>query len=178
MIVFDLILLFILFAFIWFGFFYGLIYTIGSVLGIIIGTWVGGLYYAELAEIALPVFFGNINLSKVLCFLVIFIIVSKLISFIFYLLDKTFKFISIVPFLKSINRLLGALLGFIEGMIVLGLIFYFYGKYPFFSPLNDLITQSQIVPYFLQFAKVLMPLLPEVLKQMETILKFKFNFSW
>ncbi len=176
--VFDIILFLILFGFVWCGFWFGLIHTIGSILGVIIGTWVGGLYYEKLAELAAPIFFGNANLGKVACFLVIFLIVCKAVGFIFYLLDKVFKFISVVPFLKSINRLVGAILGFLEGIIVLGLIFYFYSKYPFWGFLNNLIVDSQVVPYFLKFAKILLPLLPEMLKQIETILNFKFNFFW
>jgi len=174
----DIILLLILFGFICFGLGHGLIYTIGSILGVIIGTWVGGLYYEKLADLALPLFSGNSNLAKVVCFLVIFLVVCKIVGFIFYLLDKIFKFISIIPFLKSINRLLGAILGLLEGMVVLGLIFYFYSKYPFWLFFNDLITNSQLVPYFLKIAKILLPLLPQVLKQIEPILNYKFNFSW
>ena len=178
MTVFDIILLFALFAFTWFGLWYGLIYTIGSILGVIMGAWLGGVYYEQLAEKALPFFFGNENLAKVVCFIIIFILVCKAVSFIFYLLDKTFKFVSTVPFLKSINRLFGAILGFLEGMAVLGLAFYFYGKYPFLKSLDNLIAESQIVPYLLELAKIFTPFLPETLKDVDSVLNFKLNFPW
>lgn len=176
--VFDFVLILVLLGFVWRGFLCGVIHIIGSIFGTIIGIWLGGLHYEKLAGLASPVFFGNSNLAKVVCFLIIFFVASKIVSFIFYLLDRIFKFISLLPFLKSINRLLGAAAGFLEGMIVLSLIFYFYSKYPFFDFLNKLIVKSQIIPYFLQFAKILLPLLPEVIRKIETILKFKFNFSW
>lgn len=176
--IFDFVLLIILFGFVWFGFWSGAIRAIGSIFGLIIGTWVGGLYYERLANLILPLFFGNSNLALVISFLIIFSIIYKLVGFIFYLLDRIFRFISIVPFLKSINRLLGVILGFLEGLLILGLIFYFYSKYPFWNFLNDLITASQLVPWFLQIVRILLPLLPEVVKQIETMLNFNFNFSW
>ncbi len=178
MTIFDIVLAFILFGFTWCGLWYGLINTIGSILGVIIGAWIAGRYFEYLASFSSIFSFSNSNLVKVVSFLIIFFVVSKLVSFVFSLLDKMFEFISIIPFLKSINRLLGAILGFLEGMMILGLIFYFYSKYPFWNVLNNLIINSQAVPYFLKFAKILLPFLPEVLKQIETILNFKFNFSW
>lgn len=178
MTVFDFVLFVIIFGFIWFGFWSGVIRVIGSIFGIIVGAWLGGMFYLKLADLISPLFLSNANLGLVISFLLIFFIVYKLVGFLFFLLDKVFKFISIIPFLKSINRILGAVLGLVEGSLILGLIFYFYSKYPFWNFFNNLITSSQLVPWFLKIVKVLLPLLPEVVKRLETMLNFKFNFTW
>lgn len=62
------------------------------------------------------VFFGGReSLGKVLSFIIVFIVVTMLIDWIFVILEKIFNLISIIPFTKTINRLLGGALGFWRG---------------------------------------------------------------
>jgi uncharacterized membrane protein required for colicin V production len=165
--IFDFFLLIILASFVWFGFWFGLIHTFGVLIGIIAGTFVAGLWYDYLAKWTLFIFGGNLNLARVICFIIIFIAINRLVGFVFYLINKIFKFLSIIPFLKTINRLAGAVLGFIEGVLVLGLILYVTLRYPFWTWLNQAIASSKIASYLITIAKILKLLLPEALKRVK-----------
>lgn len=167
--IFDIILLIILLGFIWFGFWFGLIYSIGSLLGIIIGIYIAGAWYNQLAYWTLFIFQNNLNLARIVCFIIIFIIVNRLVGFSFYLINKIFKVISLLPFLKTINRLGGAIIGFFEGTLVLGLILYLVTLYPFWANLNQAISGSRIAHYLIVMARILSPLLPKLLKRLKDI---------
>lgn len=165
MTIFDVILLLILAGFVFYGLFFGLIRTFGSLIGVVIGAWLASHWYLYLFRLIHDLFFGFDNLGKVLAFLVLFSLINRLVCFFFSLLDKAFDIISIIPFLKTINRLAGAFLGFIEGGIVLGLILFFIVHSSFVPNfLNELFKSSQIVPFLLKFINILLPLFPEALR--------------
>ncbi len=168
--IFDIILLIILLGFVWFGFWFGLIYSIGSLVGIIAGIYIAGVWYNQLAHWTLFIFQNNLNLARIVCFIIIFIIVNRLIGFGFYLINKIFKIISLLPFLKTINRLGGAIIGFFEGILVLGLILYLATFYPLWTNLNQVISGSRVAHYLIAVARILSPLLPKLLKKIKDII--------
>ncbi len=170
MIIFDAILLFILAGFIFYGLFFGLIRTLGSLVGVVVGAWIAGHFYLTFFNLINELFFGLDNLGKVICFIFLFLIVNRLVSFGFSILEKTFNLLSILPFLKTINRLGGALLGFVEGGLVLGLIIYVVARYAGESFIATWLAGSEIAPFLLNFAKVLLPLLPELLKTLKSVI--------
>jgi len=169
MTLFDLILILIIFGFGWFGFWFGLIHAVGGLVGLILGTALASRYYDNLADKVLFIFNGNQNLANIISFLVIYIIGSRLVGFIFYLIDKVLKPITNLPFLKSINRLAGGLLGLAEGILTVGLFIYFISRFPL-PWLEQLIANSRIAWYFVKMANLLLPFLPEVLKKIESII--------
>jgi uncharacterized membrane protein required for colicin V production len=73
--------------------------------------------------------FGGETVASVVIFILIFLISSRLVGFLFHVLEKTFHLLSFVPFLKSINRLVGGLFGFFEGVILIGAIIFFSQAY-------------------------------------------------
>jgi len=111
MTIFDTILLIILAGFVFYGLFFGLIRTLGSLVGIVAGAWLASRLYLSVYEWAENLFFGYDNLGKVVTFIILFVLINRLVGFAFTLLDKAFNIISIVPFLKTINRLAGHLAG-------------------------------------------------------------------
>jgi uncharacterized membrane protein required for colicin V production len=164
---FDLILILILFGFFWFGFWYGLIYSVGTIFGIMAGAFAAGNYYLTVA--------GNLsenpsNFSKVIVFIFIFVIVNKIIGLLFWLVDKIFHVLTFIPFLKTINRLLGGFFGLIEGALTLGIIVYIYTKYPFSAWLNYQLVRSVIAPWLLRIIVILQPFWPEVLTQLKSLI--------
>jgi membrane protein required for colicin V production len=166
----DIILLFILAGFVFYGLFYGLIKTVGSLVGVILGAWGAAHFYLSFFDIIKYLFFGLDNLGKVICFLIIFVIINRLATFVFVVLDKTYNILSILPFLKTINRLAGAVFGFIEGGLVLGLALYILVKYVGADNfLGGMLIKSEFTPFLLDFIKILLPLFPEILKEMKTI---------
>lgn len=167
----DTILLIVLSGFVFYGLFFGLIRTLGTFFGVIVGAFVASHYYILVASWFEQFFFGYNNLGKVLVFLILFSLASRLTSFLFSILDRAFNIISIIPFLKTFNRLGGALLGFFTGGLILGLIIYVASKYAIIGTwVGSWLVDSQIAPFLLKFVDFLLPLLPEALKMVQGII--------
>ncbi|MBU1146153.1 CvpA family protein, partial [Patescibacteria group bacterium] len=99
MILFDLILILILGGFVLYGLWFGLINTLGVLVGTIAGAFLAARWYEPVADWAGFLFGGHTNLAKVVCFLILFIIINRLVGLVFWLIDKIFSFFKIIPFL-------------------------------------------------------------------------------
>lgn len=161
----DLILLLILFIFIAFGFITGLIQVIGALLGVVAGAWLAGAYFEPVGSWLTPFLFGNAGLARIVGFIIVFTIVNRAVGLGFYFLNKIFNLISIIPFTKSLNRILGALLGFLEGTLATGLILSFVVGHPLSEWFTGVIYQSTLAIWLMAMASFLTPLLPEALRQ-------------
>lgn len=171
MIILDVILLIFLAGFVFYGLFFGLIRTAGSLLGVIVGALLASRWYLLVFEWAQDLFFGWNNSGKVLTFIILFTIINRLVCFIFAMIDRTFHLISIIPFLKTINRLAGAVLGFILGGLSLGLILYVASRYTIIDSLfGKWMVDSRVAPFLIKFVDVLKPLLPEMLKKLQSLI--------
>jgi len=166
MIIFDIILLVILSGFIFYGLFFGLIRTVGSLFGIVGGLWLALIFYLTVFDWVKNLFFGHELAGKIITFIILFTIINRLIGFIFVLLDRTFDLISIIPFLKTINRLAGAALGFIEGGLVLGLALVFISQTAFAHWLDA----SKVSPFLINYTQAIMPLLPGLLNKIKALI--------
>jgi len=127
----DVILIVIVLAFSMLGFFMGLISAIGALIGIVGGFWLASIYLSDFATWLAPYVLGNEGLAKTIAFILIFTLANRIVSLIFWIVNKVFHLVSIIPFLKSINRFGGALLGFIEGVLITGTVLFVIAK---FSP--------------------------------------------
>lgn len=159
----DIILLIILSGFVFYGLFFGLIRTLGSLIGAVAGLWLTIIFYLTVFDWVKNLFFGHELAGKIIVFIVLFTLINRVIGFIFALLDRTFDLLSVIPFLKTINRLAGAALGFVEGGLVLGLALIFISQ-TFFSAWID---GSKVAPFLIGFAKAVMPLLPGLLDRVK-----------
>lgn len=173
----DFILIIILFFFISSGFRFGLIITLGNLVGTIVGVLVAGHYFEWGTTVLDGILLGNVNLARVVAFIIIFILASRLVGLAFYTIDKFFKVLTALPFLKSINRLAGAFVGFLEGALMLGLVILFIDKFPFSQFIIPAIEASQIAQWLLGYGKILAPLLPEFVKAAESHIKFPINID-
>jgi len=160
---FDIILILIIAGFVFHGLFFGLIRTLGSIVGIIVGIWLANIFYLPLYELIKNLFLGHDTLGRAVVFVILFVIINRLIGFGFAILDGTYNILSIVPFLKTINRLSGALFGLIEGGLLLGVGLYALKQYPFlYSFLEKYIAKSQVAPYLINYAAMIIPFLPNL----------------
>lgn len=120
----DIVLLVIIGAFTFFGLFFGLIHTIGSLVGTILGVIVA----TSMTDLVMGWFSGLVGespLARIIVFVLIFLLVHRLVGLVLWVFKKIFGIFSVIPFATTINRLLGGGLGFVEGIIVVGvLIFY------------------------------------------------------
>ena len=163
MIIFDIILLIVLSGFVFYGLFFGLIRTVGSLLGMVGGLWLTMIFYLSAFDLVKNLFFGHELAGKIITFFILFTLINRLIGFVFALLDRAFDLISVIPFLKTINRLAGAALGFIEGGLVLGLALIFISTTPF----SHWLDASKIAPFLINYTQAVMPLLPGLLNRVK-----------
>lgn len=162
--IFDLILILVLFLFIAIGFVLGLIQGIGAIVGVFLGSWAAVWYYEPLGVWLTPILLGHSIIARVLAFLLIFGLVNRLVGLVFYIIDRIFGLIAIIPFLKSINRILGAILGLIEGVLAISLVLFFITHLGISAWLTEVIASSKVAGWLMKAVDILSPLLPSILK--------------
>ncbi len=163
---FDLALLLILFGFIWFGLWNGLIRTLGGIIGLVLAVFIASRWYEDLALKLLSFLGDNLSLARILAFVIIFIAAQFIIISLLKVVNKIFSF----PILKTLNGLAGAVFGLIEGALLLGLILYFSTKFPLGSNWEELLNTSKIASVLIGFGKILFPLIPEAVKQIKLLI--------
>ena len=171
----DIGLIIILFFFVATGFRYGLIITFGTLVGLIAGVYVGGMYFERVGAFLLDIFAGNENLAKVVAFVLIFLLTARIVGLVFWAINKAFKIISVIPFLSSFNRLGGALFGFLEGAIFLGVALMFVDKYPFSDSIIPAVQASEVAQWLLGYGKLFAPLLPDAVRAIESKVNLPFD---
>ncbi len=169
--IFDISLLVILAGFTFNGLFKGLIRLLGHIVSLIVGAYIASHYYLLVFEWGQDLAKGHDNIGKVVAFIILFIVVTRLVNLLFVVIEKIFKFIAFIPFTKYINNLLGAVLGFIEGSLFLGLILYVISRYTIIGNFfGDQLASSQVAPFLLKFTNIILPLLPDTLKALQSII--------
>lgn len=167
---FDIILLCIIAGFGLFGLWFGLISTLGSIVGTILGVYLASRWYVPVADWLIKTTGWSPNFSKVVIFIIVFLIINRLVGFVFYIVGKLLRVVTRLPFIKGLDRLLGLAFGILEGLIVLGIIFYFINKFPVSPKFMTMIAESKIAPYTLAVASLLWPLIPPALKSIKDYL--------
>lgn len=122
MLIVDLVLAFILLGFVGMGLKDGFVHTLGRFIGSILGfiaarAW--SIYLVGIFGIFMPA-----GWARIIAFILIFVLITRVVGMAFKLVDGVFEIIKILPFLKSIDKLLGAILGTVEGVIMLGGVIY------------------------------------------------------
>lgn len=161
---FDLIVLGIIIAFTLFGLFFGLVHTLGSLLGTIVGVYLASRFYQPLALWLIKVTGWNANFSKVIMFTIAFILINRLVGLVFLLLDRALSIVTKLPIINSLNKLLGGIFGFLEGVMVLGIFFYFVNKFPLSQNFMNALAQSKLAPFCIKISSILWPFIPQALK--------------
>ena len=137
------ILLFALGAgFILTGLYQGFIRTLGSLVGLVGGMALGAYGIIWLSQF---VDLTDHPVWKVLIFILIVIISGQLIGWVFELADRAWKILSIIPFLTSINKLLGGLLGLVEALLILAAIGYYTRTYAPEGSVSEAILTSTVI---------------------------------
>ena len=166
----DLILVVLLFLSFLNGFWRGLIKSLGAFVGLIAGVFVAGVFYVDLVIWFSKYLSWPEKVLNVIAYIAILAVTAKVVDIIFRLLDKTFKFFAIIPFLKTINRLAGGAFGLLQGAVFTGLTLFVYSKYAFWPLFDDQIIESQIAPALIFIVNFLLLLLPENLKDLEGLI--------
>ena len=159
----DVIILIVIALFVVKGIKLGLIEAVGGIIGLFVGAYMAGLYYDEAADMLINLLFGSQILANVLGFLLVFIIVNRAIALLFWIIDKVFHVIAIIPFLKTFNRLLGGLLGLVEGLIFVGIIVFFLSLIPFTGGLQEAVAKSRFAPVMETVGRIADPFIPDTI---------------
>ncbi|HCJ52727.1 MAG: hypothetical protein A2898_05125 [Candidatus Kerfeldbacteria bacterium RIFCSPLOWO2_01_FULL_48_11] len=162
---FDLILLALFLYFIFSGFWFGLVHTVGVLIGIVVGVLAAGTFHEALGNF-LQFLFVKGDVANSASFIIVFIVVNQLVGFIFQRLDKAFKLATIIPFLGPINRIAGAVLGIVVGVLVVGTILTVASIYPFSEGFASAVESSRLADMFISGASILTALFPQNLRSL------------
>lgn len=159
----DTILIVILVMFVSFGFWFGFVHALGALIGVVAGAFFAGRSFEPLAQWLHSVVGGSLNIERVIVFILIFTIINRLIGFIFWIVERIFKIATMLPFLKTIDRVLGAAFAFLEGAFVLGLTLSvaLHFKIPL---LQQGVAASGLAQTLVRISRFLEPLLPAALR--------------
>jgi uncharacterized membrane protein required for colicin V production len=170
MVWFDIAVIVILAGFIWYGFFFGLIRVLGNLISLIVGTYIASHIY-------LPIFnwlshfipLGSI-VGKVIIFIACFSLVTHLVNWLFVLIEKAFNVVSIIPFLKTANRILGLAFGLVEGIFILGIITYLFNhNLPNTTFLSHWLATSSLAPRLVDVSKLIVPFIPKLISRLQAL---------
>jgi len=166
----DAILIVLVLGFTIYGFLKGIIRMLGELLGYLIGIWVAGHYFIPFYNWTQSLYLGNENVGRIISFLILLFVVRKLVTWAVIALDKFFNFIAIIPFFGLVNRLAGALFGFLAVTVVLGTLIYFASRYSLGFGFDKWLIESVVVKTLLPFGEFISPLLPAVLKELHSLI--------
>jgi membrane protein required for colicin V production len=169
--IFDISLLVIIGGFMVSGLFKGLIRLLGHIVGLIVGAYIASHFYLLVYDWSKNLFNNHENAGKIVVFIVLFIVVTRLSAWLFVLLEKVFKFMAVIPGSKYINNVLGGILGALEGSLFLGLIIFVAIRYtPIGAVFSEQLTGSVIAPLLLKVVNIILPILPDALKALQTVI--------
>jgi membrane protein required for colicin V production len=142
------------------GFANGLIKSIFSLVGLIVGIFLAGHFYVALSEHL--TFISNENAARIVAFIIIFLAVAIVAGILGAILTKIISAI----LLGWLNRLGGAVFGVVLGGIFIGLILAIWVKY---AGGSGVVSGSAIAPILLDRIPVILALLP---KEFDTIRQY------
>lgn len=151
-----------------FGLYSGFISAMGSLFGTVIATFIAIRVYEPTAWwIGHYTGWGE-NTTRVVVFVVLFFVLNRLVGLLFWLFEKILTVVIRVPFIRSVDRILGLTLGLLEGVLAMGLVFYFVARFPISDWFMKEMAGSVVVAIVVQPVKILLPLLPEAIKLLKS----------
>lgn len=168
---FDIILLIIIAGFGLFGLFFGLIQTLGSLAGTVLGVFLAYRLYMPVSDWIINHTTWDESVSRLVIFIIVFIVINRLVGLIFWGLAKLVSLVTRLPFMNSTNRLLGLIFGLFEGAIVLGTIFYFVARFPVGEKFMEMLASSQVAPHLVKLAGIFIPLIPEAVQKLDMVIE-------
>lgn len=143
----DIVLAILLILFFISGWRKGLVVAFGQLLGAIVGFIIARSASAWLAGLLAKWIHLNAGWLHIIAFILIFMIVDRLFGLLVGLLNKLFKILTIIPFLSTINSILGAILSFLEGLVLIGSSVYLIRSLHLVPVLVDWTSKSTIAHY-------------------------------
>jgi Colicin V production protein. len=145
------------------GFFQGLIHMLGSFLGLIIGVGVASRWDTAGGAWLHAQTGWNENICVIVAFVIILIVFTRVFGIILHVLEKAFNFMKI-PLVGLANRVAGGILGFFEGVFVVGATLIIVKTLPF--PIVNTLSDSVLATSLMAAASLLLPLLPKSIQEL------------
>ena len=155
----DIALVAIVVGFVLYGFFSGLARALGNLVGMFLSIYLTSRWIDPVMG-KLAAIFGTSSTVRIILFMILLALISRLVGLGFYLLEKLFGFLSWIPFAKSVNRILGAIFGLLEGLSVVGALVFFIIKYVPLSALRPVLEHSTVAIYFQNTIQNLLQIVP------------------
>lgn len=161
----DATILIVLAIFFLMGFVRGFIKQIGSIVGFIIALFVAATYHPAVAAYLKPSFVQwpiiSQQLSVISAYGLLFFGTQFGFGIVVSIADYMFRIFSFAPFMKFTNRLLGGLIGVLEGMLLASAVVYLLLHFPFSENLTKQLHQSRFLPAINLVSGMIQPLLPD-----------------
>lgn len=165
---FDIVLIIILLIFVWKGFRSGIIGAIGGLFGIILSIWAGSHYMQQVGAWIMNLLdFDNVSLANIVGFILIFIAVHIAVSIIVSVVNRVFH---IIPFINLINKLMGAIVGLVGGILAVSALVYLMALFPISTNINEMLISSSIANWAENISVIIRPFIPEAIRQLRSIL--------
>ena len=116
----------------------GSVETLGRLIGAILGFLAARMWNGWL--VAALSLFMPLSWAYLAAFIAIFLVVDNAIGFFFKLGDQILKIVTKLPIIKQIDGLVGGILGFLEGIVVIGGVAFLLRE----AALSSGVTQSVI----------------------------------
>lgn len=153
----NLLLVVALLGFVGAGLKDGFVHTAGRLIGAVVGFILARSFSITAGSI-IGVLVPS-GWARFIAFAVIFFFVTEIIGFIFKLADGAFKILSIIPFLKTINNFLGAILGIVEGVIIVGGCIWVLENFDLISSITKMLEASWLAGVILRVFETLLSIL-------------------
>mgnify|MGYP001619331840 FL=1 len=164
----DVIILIILAIFFLMGFVRGFIKQIGSIAGFFLALWIAATYHPAVAVYLKPSFSQwqiiAQQLSVVAAYGLLFFGTQFAFGIVISIADYMFRIFSFAPFMKFTNRLLGGIIGVLEGVLLVSATVFLLLHFPFSTKLTEQLKQSPFLPVINTVNTMLTPLLPDASK--------------
>ena len=140
----NLVLVAILAVFVGWGIGRGFIRAVGGILAFVVAVIIASRFYLTFGQLIQRWLDGYSGLVNIVSFALLFLLIGQLCGIVIAAIEKAYNLISFVPFLKSINRILGGVFGLVLGLLFTGAILYIASKYSIWAPFNDAVTNSSV----------------------------------
>lgn len=168
----DLICICIIAGFAMFGLWFGFVHTLGSLLGTIVGVYLASRYYEPAADWLISATGWGDNVSRVIVFIIAFLIINRLVGVIFWCIQRFTHIFTKLPFIHGFDRLFGFFFGVLEGVLTIGISIYFIERFPLSDGIMGHIASSAIAPYTVDVAGLLIPLLPDAIRILQSTVDY------
>lgn len=165
----SIILLIVVGLFAFAGFWFGFMHTVGALIGTIAGSFLASRFHEVTAAFLQGRFELADNTAQVMGFILVFVVVSRLFGVAVWIAEKVINLSGVVPFFGMLNRMAGAILGVIEGVLIVGLILSFTMKFPITDTWKPDVQESGVAQTAMLSSKLLWPLVTDGLSFFQTL---------